>query len=72
MSKQFYELNKVPNDWKLIKLKYVLSFSNDISDDYKNEKNLSLTKKGIIVKISSLMKGKWQVVTKNIYLKGTN
>ncbi len=50
MSKQFYELNKVPNDWKLIKLKYVLSFSNDISDDYKNEKNLSLTKKGIIVK----------------------
>jgi type I restriction enzyme S subunit len=50
MSKEFYELKKIPSNWNITKLKYILSFSDEISTNYKKEINLSLTKKGIIEK----------------------
>lgn len=50
MSLKFYDFSEVPNDWQLTRLKYILDFSDEISANYKSDKNLSLTKSGIIEK----------------------
>ncbi len=57
MSQKFYDLKKVPNDWRLTRLKYILDFSEETSKNYKSEKNLSLTKSGIIEKNISSNQG---------------
>ena len=50
LSKQFYNYSKLPKNWKEKKLKYVIGFSEKTSDSFKNDKKLSLTKNGIIIK----------------------
>ena len=50
LSKQFYNYSKLPKNWKEKKLKYVIEFSEKTSDSFKNDKKLSLTKNGIIIK----------------------
>lgn len=45
------------NNWQLTKLKYILNFSEEKSDDYENKKNLALTRKGIVEKDISSNKG---------------
>ena len=57
MSKEFYDLSKIPNNWKCSRLKYILSFSEEISNNPLNEKNLSLTQNGIIKKDISTNEG---------------
>ena len=57
MSKEFYDLSAVPKNWKYSKLKYILSISENTSDNPCDEKNLSLTKNGIIEKKISSNEG---------------
>ena len=57
MSKEFYDLSAVPKNWKYSKLKYILSISENTSDNPSDEKNLSLTKNGIIEKKISSNEG---------------
>ena len=57
MSKQFYEINDIPNHWEVSRLKYVFEFSNETSTEYELQKNLALTKKGIIEKNIELNEG---------------
>ena len=56
-SKEFYNYSKIPKNWKEKRLKYIVSFSDKKSDDFKKEKKLSLTKKGIILKDTDKNKG---------------
>lgn len=53
----FYDDKFVPESWKVTKLKYVLSFSDDKSENPLTEKNLSLTQNGIIEKDISTNEG---------------
>ena len=53
----FYNQKLIPKNWQLSRLKYVLDFSNSTSENYKTEKNLALTKKGITQKDISLNEG---------------
>lgn len=57
MSKQFYEINDIPNHWEVSRLKYVFEFSNETSTEYELQKNLALTKKGIVEKNIELNEG---------------
>lgn len=57
MIENFYDISKIPSHWKCSKLKYILSFSNEISKNSENEKHLSLTQKGIIEKDISKNEG---------------
>ena len=50
LSKNFYDVSKIPNEWNKTKLKYILSFSENNSLNFNDEKTLSLTKNGIVVK----------------------
>jgi type I restriction enzyme, S subunit len=50
ISKNFYDISKIPKDWSETKLKYILSISENKSSNFNDEKILSLTKKGIVVK----------------------
>ena len=49
-SRNFYDISKIPTDWKESRLKYVLSISDEKSLNFSKEKILSLTNKGIIEK----------------------
>ena len=57
MSKSFYNLEKIPKNWKVSRLKYILSFSEEKSKNILNENYLSLSKHGIILKDISLNEG---------------
>lgn len=57
MSLAFYEKNKVPKDWKLSRLKYIFRFSEETNLQFQNEKNLALTKTGILEKNISSNEG---------------
>jgi type I restriction enzyme S subunit len=57
MSKSFYNLEKIPKNWKVSRLKYILSFSEEKSKNILNENYLSLSKRGIILKDISLNEG---------------
>ena len=57
MSRDFYNFSKIPQTWKFIKLKYVLTFSDEKSTHPSDEKNLSLTQNGIIQKDVNLNEG---------------
>ncbi len=48
ISKNFYDISKIPRDWKNIRLKYILSISDSKSLNFSQEKILSLTQKGIV------------------------
>ena len=48
ISKNFYDISKIPTDWKNIRLKYILSVSDSKSLNFSQEKILSLTQKGIV------------------------
>jgi len=49
ISKNFYDISNTSKDWKEIRLKYIMSISDKKSSDFNNEKNLSLTKFGIVI-----------------------
>ena len=57
ISKNFYNILKIPNDWNKTRLKYVLSISENKSFNFDDEKILSLTKRGIIVRDISTNQG---------------
>ncbi len=57
MSKDFYNTSRSAKKWKSCRLKYILSFSENLSSNPSNEKNLSLTQKGIIEKDISSNEG---------------
>lgn len=57
LSKQFYNYSKLPKKWKEKKLKYVIDFSEKTSDSFKDDKKLSLTKNGIIIKNTDTNQG---------------
>lgn len=57
MSKSFYNLEKIQKDWKISRLKYILSFSEEKSKNILNENYLSLSQRGIILKDISLNEG---------------
>ena len=50
ISKNFYNVSKISKGWKEIRLKYIISISDKKSLDFNNEKNLSLTKSGVVIK----------------------
>ena len=57
ISKSFYNTSKTPKDWKQKKLKHIFSISENKSLNFIDEKILSLTQKGIIVKDITTNKG---------------
>lgn len=57
MSKDFYNTSRIPKNWKSCRLKYILSFSENLSLNPSKEKNLSLTQNGIIEKDISANEG---------------
>ena len=70
MINKFYNPNDIPKDWELSKLKYIFEFSNETSDDYESQKNLSLTKEGIVEKNIELNEGQIAREYKNyIFIK---
>lgn len=50
ISKNFYNILKIPKDWNKTRLKYILSISENKSSNFNDQKILSLTKKGIVVR----------------------
>ena len=50
ISKNFYDISKIPKDWNETRLKYILSISENKSSNFNDEKILSLTRAGIVVK----------------------
>ena len=57
ISKNFYDISKVPKDWTEKRLKNILSISEKKSSNFNDEKILSLTRKGIVVNDTSSNKG---------------
>ncbi|WP_072090837.1 restriction endonuclease subunit S [Candidatus Pelagibacter communis] len=57
ISKNFYDISKIPKDWTEKRLKNILSISEKKSSNFNDEKILSLTRKGIVVNDISINKG---------------
>ena len=57
ISKNFYDISIIPQNWTEKRLKNILSISENKSLDFNNEKILSLTKKGIVLNDITSNKG---------------
>ena len=57
ISKNFYDISIIPKNWTEKRLKNILTISENKSLNFKNEKILSLTKKGIVINDISSNKG---------------